>query len=208
MTTFPFRFACVVVLSALPLGLQAETPAAPDTRLRDALRETTLQLRSTQADLATAQAAQAQLAQEKKDLSEKYEALRKRAVSEASSADKSLAEVRQQAAEEKTAIKRLREALEKTRADLEAQTESTKTSQTEAAQLKEKNAVLARRVEDREQKNLALFLLGNEILARYEDFGLGRAIQAKEPFVGKARVRLENLVQDYEDQLAADRVKP
>jgi chromosome segregation ATPase len=198
----------IVVFAALQSLAPAENTPSPDARLRDALRETTLQLRTSQSDLVTAQAAQAQLTADKKLVEEKYEALRKKVMAEQAVADKSLTELRQQVAEQKAAISRLHEALEKTRNDLETQAVATKDAEASGEQLKEKNAILARRVADREQKNLALFLLGNEILARYEDFGLGKAIQAKEPFVGRARVRLENLVQDYEDQLADQRAKP
>ncbi len=69
-------------------------------------------------------------------------------------------------------------------------------------------ADLQSRLADRETKNLALFLIGNEILNRYEEFSLGEALRAKEPFVGKTRTRLENLVQDYQDQLLNSRVQP
>jgi hypothetical protein len=62
-------------------------------------------------------------------------------------------------------------------------------------------ALLQRTVDDRELKNIALFKLGNEILTRYEKFGLGDAIGAKEPFVGISRVKLQFLVQDYKDKL-------
>jgi hypothetical protein len=66
---------------------------------------------------------------------------------------------------------------------------------------------LQRKLADRESKNLALFKLANEILKRYQRFGLGDALAAKEPFTGVARVKLENLVQDYQDKLADQRVK-
>ena len=61
---------------------------------------------------------------------------------------------------------------------------------------------LRRKVADRETKNLALYKLANEILTRYERFGLGDALAAKEPFTGVSRVKLENLVQDYQDKIA------
>ena len=67
--------------------------------------------------------------------------------------------------------------------------------------------VLKRKLEDRERKNAELFKLGNEILTRYEKFGLGDALAAREPFTGLARVKLENLVQDYQDKIADQKVK-
>ncbi len=60
---------------------------------------------------------------------------------------------------------------------------------------------LQQTVADREKKNVALYQLAGEILARYEKSGVGEALLSKEPFVGLSRVKLENLVQDYRDKL-------
>jgi hypothetical protein len=49
--------------------------------------------------------------------------------------------------------------------------------------------------------------MGSEILTRYEKFGLGEAIGAKEPFTGLTRVKLQELVQDYKDKLLNQTVK-
>jgi hypothetical protein len=46
-----------------------------------------------------------------------------------------------------------------------------------------------------------MYELGMEILDRYEKFGLGEALTAKEPFTGITRTKFETLVQDYEDKL-------
>ena len=53
------------------------------------------------------------------------------------------------------------------------------------------------------QRNAELMALGREILARYRSKGLGDVVIGSEPFVQASRVRLENLVQDYEDKLRA-----
>lgn len=53
------------------------------------------------------------------------------------------------------------------------------------------------------QRNAELLALGREILARYRSKGLGDVVIGSEPFVQASRVRLENLVQDYEDKLRA-----
>ena len=63
-------------------------------------------------------------------------------------------------------------------------------------------------VADREAKNRELYRLANEILTRYEKFGLGDALAAREPFTGITRTKLENLVQDYSDKIADARVQP
>jgi len=68
--------------------------------------------------------------------------------------------------------------------------------------------VLSELVADREAKNVALYKLGEDILTRYEQFGLGDALGAKEPFIGVSRVKLESLVQDYKDKLRDQVVIP
>ena len=186
----------------------AEAPNAGEDRLRAALRDATLQQRSAQAELASLQAAQAALVEEKKALNEKFETLKKQIVADKGSADKTLATLNAQLAELKAANAKLTETLEKTRAEGDKAAQAARSSEAQGTKLTAENVLLQRRASDLEAKNLALYLLGNEILTRYEDFGLGTAIKAKEPFVGRARARLENLVQDYQDKLLDQRAAP
>ena len=81
-------------------------------------------------------------------------------------------------------------------------------TEAERARLAAEVPVLQRLVDDREAKNLALYKLGEDILDRYENFGLGDALGAKEPFIGVSRVKLQNLVQDYKDKLRDQVVIP
>jgi len=55
-------------------------------------------------------------------------------------------------------------------------------------------------------RNAALYETALEILERYRRKDFGAVLAGAEPFVQKSRVRLENLVQDYEDRLRAARV--
>lgn len=59
-----------------------------------------------------------------------------------------------------------------------------------------------------EDKNTALYKLGNDILDAYENIDLGDAIGANEPFIGVKRVQLENAAQDFDDRLHADKFDP
>jgi hypothetical protein len=79
---------------------------------------------------------------------------------------------------------------------------------TEHAKLASQIILLQRQLDDAITKNLALFKLGNEILTRYEHFGLGDALSAKEPFTQLTKVKLENFVQEYQDKLSDQKVKP
>jgi len=62
-------------------------------------------------------------------------------------------------------------------------------------------------VKDRERRNLELYATGKEVLERYEAFGLGRAIVAREPFTGLAKVKLEEQIQGYQNKLLDGFVK-
>jgi len=81
-------------------------------------------------------------------------------------------------------------------------------TEAQRAKLAAQNATLQRLVADREAKNLALYQLSGEILTRYQKFGLGDALLAREPFIGVSRVKLQTLVQDYHDKLRDQLVLP
>ena len=197
---------CFVVLTAGVLRA-ADAPATEEDRLRAALREMTLQLRTAQSDLGNLQTTQAALAEDKKVLSEKYEILKKQAVADKAATDKALAELQSQTAAQKAQLARVNEALEKAKAEGESAAHAHMAAETQNVHLTAEYYALQRRIAELESKNLALFLVGNEILTRYEEFSLGSAISAKEPFVGKTRARLENLVQTYQDKLLDQRAR-
>ena len=67
--------------------------------------------------------------------------------------------------------------------------------------------VLTRTVADQKTKNAEMYKLGRDILLRYEKFGLGEALGAREPFVGTTRVKLESFVQDFQDKLTDQKIK-
>ncbi len=53
------------------------------------------------------------------------------------------------------------------------------------------------------EKNRELRELGDAIIADYEKMGLGKRMAATEPLTGLYRVRLENKLQEFSDQVAA-----
>jgi DNA repair exonuclease SbcCD ATPase subunit len=53
------------------------------------------------------------------------------------------------------------------------------------------------------EKNRELRDLGNAIIADYEKMDLGKKMAASEPLTGLYRVRLENKLQEFSDQVAA-----
>jgi hypothetical protein len=56
------------------------------------------------------------------------------------------------------------------------------------------------------QRNAELFAIASEILEKYRNAGILTGIGRREPFVQSGRVRMERLVQDYEDRLRSARV--
>ena len=189
--------------------LSAAEPANAEVdRMRAALRDTMQQLRTAQNDLANLQATQAASADERKALADKYDALKKQIVADRTASDKTVAVLNAQLVEQKEAASRLNAALQKSKAEGETTAQAAQAAEGQVAKLKSEAIVRDRRVADLQAKNLALYLTGNEILSRYEEFSFGNALKAKEPFVGLTRTKLENLVQDYQDKLLDQRAKP
>jgi len=94
-------------------------------------------------------------------------------------------------------------ATDQLKAETTKNTLAMQTAQSQIDQFKIQVVELQRKIDEDERRNIALFQLANEILTRYEKFGLGEALAAKEPFTGLTRVNLENLVQGYEDKIIA-----
>ena len=107
--------------------------------------------------------------------------------------------------DQETSMAKLKETLEKLQQAYRNGEEVARAKEAERAKMAADLILLQRRTADLQTKNSALFKLGGEILTRYEKFSLGEALSAKEPFVGITRVKLENLVQDYQDKLIEQR---
>jgi hypothetical protein len=192
------------LLGAPPIPA-AEPTETIETRLREKLRDTMLQLRdaetAAETERAALQAAQAQSADEKKALTEKLEAITKEANANGLAA-KAVDGLKTQVARQDKEIAQLKETIE----SCQQAAELTRKKDAERAKLVDEAVTeLERLVADRQMKNLALYKIGTEILQRYQQFGLGDAISAREPFVGITRVKLQNLVQDYQDKLLNER---
>ena len=186
----------------------ADQTNSPEERLRGMLRSTMLQLRDAQNQVATLQSAQAESDKEKKALSDRLDELTKQAAADKDAATKAIADLNTKVTDQNTLITQLKDALDKWKEAYNKAVEVANTKEAQRAKFESQAILLQRRVENDEAKNLALYKLGKEVLDRYEKFGLGTAITAREPFVGTTKVKLENLVQDYSDKLLDQTVKP
>jgi chromosome segregation ATPase len=194
-------FLVVFITSCYLLGSIAR---ADDARLRETLRALTLRLRTAETERNNLLTEKAQSDQEKKTLTDKANALSKQAA-----ADKeTISGLTSKADEQAKQLAEKKEALDKWKAGYDQIAAAGKKAEAERAKLADEVIVLKRKVEDRETKNTELYRIGREVLRRYERFGLGDALAAREPFTGITKVKLENLVQDYQDKLTDAKVKP
>jgi chromosome segregation ATPase len=200
---------CIALLALLcSATLRADQPSAAEVRLRDMLKSTMLQLQTAQNDLAAAQATAAEDDQKIKDLTAQNDALRQQAISDKQASDKTIADLTKKSDDQAREIAAYKDAVAKWKAGYALAATAAKTREAERVKLNSANIVLQRRVDDLETKNSNLFQLGNEILTKYEKFGLGEAIAAKEPFVGLTRTKLETQVQGYQDKLLDQKSMP
>jgi uncharacterized lipoprotein YehR (DUF1307 family) len=191
---------CLLAVTITAAVSLSATANADDARLKQMLQTLTGRLRAAETERNTLISDKAQLEQEKKTLSTKVDALNKQVAEDKVQLDtldakqKELDDTKDSLAKWKAAYQQIQTAVQK--------------SEAERARLASEAIILKRKVDDRERKNLELYKTANEVLTRYEKFGLGEALSAKEPFTGITRVKLESQVQDYEDKIADQRVKP
>jgi hypothetical protein len=188
--------------------LRAADANNPEARLRELLRNTMLQLRTAETERASLQNAQAENEKQKKVLSDQVEALSQQLKTDKETADKTIADLNAKSSQQEADIAQLKEALPKWKESQKQAVDLAAAKETQRAKLAADNILLQRRVDDYHSKNLALFKVGNEVLDRYEKFGLGDALTAREPFVGLTKVKFQNLVQDYQDKLSDQKIKP
>jgi chromosome segregation ATPase len=193
----------LVVITVICLLFAGNARAAEDARLKETLRNLTLRLRSAETERNNLLSEKAQFEQEKKTLTAKADALVKQAAADKAEIDTLTAK----AGDQEKELLETKESLGKWKTAYEQLVATAQKSEAARVKLAGESIILKRKLEDRERKNAELFKLGNEILTRYEKFGLGDALAAKEPFTGLARVKLENLVQDYQDKIADQKVK-
>jgi len=198
-----------VVLLSVTGPIRAEgSDAAGDSRLRQSLRDTMMQLRQAQSDLAAAQAAQAAQADDVKALRDQVALLTKHSAEDKTDAVKVTEALRAKLADRDAEIARLERSLEEWKAASEKLNQTAKATRDRLAKEFGNAVVLEKQVEDLKAKNVELYRIGSEILDRYEKFSLGQQFLAREPFIGRARVDLENQIQEYQDQMSAEKATP
>ena len=208
MTRLHQYIPIIVLLAAAPSAFSADQSDAAEKRLRETLRSTMLQLRAAETEKAALLASKTELEQTNKALQGRVDGLAKQAEADKDASAKSIEGLTKKGVAQDQEIEKIKHDLAEWKAGFQKAADVARTKEAERAKLAQEGIELRRVVADRETKNLALFRLGNEILVRYENFGLGTALAAREPFVGTARVKLQNLVQGYQDKLSEQRARP
>lgn len=94
-------------------------------------------------------------------------------------------------------------ALAETQAKLDRQTVIADNARAQLRQVRNQGKLKDELLTLAQQRNAELLAIGREVLDRYAHKGLFSVVAGAEPYVQASRVRMENLVQDYEDKLRA-----
>ena len=194
-------FLAGALLFAGAFAVQADDQASPEARLRDALRNTLLQLRTVTTDRDNLQGQVDDLKSQVDDLTKKLAAATKKASDDQIADNKTITVLKGQVSDQEGSIASLQHTLDQWKDSQRKVVVIANQTEAKRAKLADIAIRLQRVVDDQKRKNDEMYKIGMEILDRYEKFGLGEALTAKEPFVGTTRTKFETLVQDYEDKL-------
>ena len=196
-----------LVLFAIASPLSAQNAPSVESRLREQIKALSGQLRTAETEKAALVADKTALEEKVKTNEASVKKLGEQIVVETEKAKKEGEALRAKIAEKEAELAQWKTELGKATAfgtkaaDLAHKTEAAR------SKLDAENILLKRIVADQRTKNGKMFEIGNEILTRYQKFGFGTAITAREPFVGITRARLETLVEEYGGKLAEQRLK-
>ena len=200
-------FLALLLVSASATIQAAEKADPAMQKMREAVRNTMIQLRNADAKLATSQAAEADDEAKIKDLQAQLENLIKKSSTEKRAASDTIDDLNSKLVIGEMQITHLSESLAKWKFGYAKLAAYAKQTEGKRAELASKIILLDRRIADQQVKNAEMYRLGNEVLDRYAQFGLGTAIAAREPFVGITKVKFQNLVQDYQNKLTDQTIK-
>jgi chromosome segregation ATPase len=194
----------LLAAAALLAGIAAargDDANSPVARLHDALKNTMLQLRTVTADRDNLQAQVTDLQSQKDTLTTQVSDLTKKIADQQDTDNKAIAVLKGQVSDQEESIAKLQQSLDEWKDSQRKAVALLNQTEAKRAKLADLSIHLQRIVDDQKRKNQEMYKTGMEILDRYEKFGLGQALTAKEPFVGITRTKFETLVQDYEDKL-------
>ncbi len=179
-----------------------------EAKLREGLKNTMLQLRAVQTEKSALEAAKAELDEKVQTLTAQTDTLTKQLADDKAAAEKRIAELTDRVVARGNDLMRVQADLDKEKTAHKEADALAARKEAERAKVNSEKLVLERKVADQQARNTKMFEIGSEILSRYEKFGLGTAIAAREPFVGLTRIKLKNMFQELGDKLADEKIKP
>ncbi len=187
-----FRLASLL-LAVVAIAPAVQAQAGLDTRMRDQLRQTILELRQLQDENATLKAKLA-AAPAAPTRNPDSEARLQRALAEAGRQGNRSQALEQQLAAAQGQLVELQRQLGDGTAALRA-------SQEREKQLGSQGTELKTRGEQCEARNVELLGISRELIGRYRDRGLFDVLLGREPLLGLRRVELEKIAQTYQGRV-------
>jgi chromosome segregation ATPase len=199
----------LLFVSVMMLGTAAaDDPNSRASREREMLRRAQEALRQSQVDNGELSRAKADAEQKLKDAGAQLESARNASKSAQSAlkaqlqtASGSHAALSQQLEQSKLQIAQLTSRQKETATQLATRESELKRAQQELQLGKTANASC-------EAKNLKLYEYSDELVQRYQHKGVWAALSQKEPVFGIKEVGVENVVQEYQEKLAAQKINP
>ena len=205
-------YPILLILAFASIAFAQEVSPA-EAKLREQLKATALLLRAAETEkanaLATFAAEQTKtvaLQKEIDGLNSKITAETKRASEDKVATDRMIANLNDTLIGRENRLKEFSAALEKMKYAYNQVATTALKKEAERVSLSNENLTLKNTIADRERKNLKLYTTSLEILDRYENYALGKALSAREPFIQKTRVIIENQVQDYKGTIIDSRI--
>ncbi|MCX6960770.1 MAG: hypothetical protein NTW91_10950 [Verrucomicrobia bacterium] len=200
-------FGIFLMIAASADASEKKGVNAAEQKMRETIRNTMIQLRDANAKLATAQAAQTESEEKIKELQGQLDEQVKKSSAEKKAASETIDDLQTKLAASELQVNHLTESLGKWKLGYAKLAEYAKGTESKRADLASKIIILDRRIADQQVKNAEIYRLGNEVLDRYAQFGLGTAISSREPFVGITKVKFQTLVQDYQNKLTDQTIR-
>lgn len=194
-------FSLVLVAALSPV---AAADQDVETQLREALRNTMLQLRDSQAKTAEMEATAVLAQQEAEKLKTEVSGLQGQLVEERNASANLRASIEQ--AKERAALQDAK--LAKWEQDYRKLVEEMHKTRHALGKANARITTLERVVAEQQVKNVELRAVGDEILDRYTRHSLGATVLAKEPFISVNRAKLQTIIQDLETRLRAGGINP
>ncbi len=201
------RVVLTTAVAASAMAAGTASAQSIEDKLRAQLRDTTLQLRQLQDAQAQVQADKTNAEQQR----DKALADLKQAQADLDAAKgKSSAEVaaERSLAAEKSSHAKDEQQLTKYKSSYEDLLAVSRSRDAERTRMEAAQKASDAQLQTCQAKNVQLYQVGQEVLDAYEHIGLDTFMKSREPFAQSARVKYDQIAQDYGDKLYAGKYDP